>query len=56
MSKDEPISKEAQEFADKIFPCQQPCDSYGICTECAERTCFLAGYNFGYRAGKKSNE
>lgn len=44
-------SEEAQRFADKCFPCEPPCDSYGICSSCAEDITFGSGYNFGFRAG-----
>lgn len=52
MKKDEPVSTEALKFADKLFPCEKPCDSFGVCEGCCERNIFLAGYNFGYRAAK----
>lgn len=52
MNKNEPLSTEAIAYMDKLFPCTKPCDSYGICDGCAERVCFEAGYNFGYRAAK----
>lgn len=45
------LSPEAQAYADKVFRCEQPCDSFGICTGCFERTCFVAGYQHGHRAG-----
>jgi hypothetical protein len=56
MNENEPVSSAAQEFADKMFVCDPPCDSYGCCTECCERNSFFAGYNFGYRAAKTLSE
>jgi hypothetical protein len=52
VNKDEPVSSEALEYMDKMFECEKPCDSYGICDNCYEQSIFLAGYNFGYRAAK----
>lgn len=46
----EPVSQDAAAYMDKLFPCEKPCDSFGICDGCYERVIFLAGYNFGYRA------
>jgi hypothetical protein len=51
--KNEPLSKETEEFIARMFVCEPPCDSYGICEACMEETIFLAGYNFGYRASEK---
>jgi len=51
--KDAPLSEEAKAFADKLFPCTKPCDSYGVCEGCTERIIFQAGYNMGYRAAPK---
>lgn len=48
-----PLTKEAKEYIAKMFPCEVPCDSYGICPGCAEAAVFGAGYNFGYRATKE---
>jgi len=48
----EDLSKEALDYCMKLFLCEKPCDSYGICEGCYERNIFLAGYNFGYRAAK----
>jgi hypothetical protein len=56
MRKDEPLSPQAQRFADKMFECEKPCDSYGVCDPCIQRALFIAGYNFGYRAGKAASE
>lgn len=50
VKKDKPVSIEAKNYADKLFPCEKPCDSYGVCEGCLDRIVFLAGYNFGYRA------
>lgn len=43
-------SKEAVEYAAKLFPCEKPCDSFGVCDGCCEAKCFWAGYNFGNKA------
>lgn len=43
------LSDEALQYADKLFPCEPPCDTYGICEGCSERTIFHAGYNFGVK-------
>lgn len=48
--KDALLTKEAQGFADRMFPCEKPCDSYSVCESCCERSIFEAGYNFGFRA------
>jgi hypothetical protein len=53
MNENKPVSKGATEYADKLFPHTEPCDSWGICEGCFQRTIFLAGYNFGYRAGEE---
>lgn len=45
-----PLSQEAIDFADKIFECEPPCDSYGVCADCVNESSFLAGYDIGYRA------
>lgn len=37
----------AVEFMDRIYPCTPPCDSFGICNGCHERSCFAVGYGFG---------
>ena len=44
-----PLSAEAQAYADRAFPCEPPCDSWGACSNCCERSVFWAGYNFGDR-------
>lgn len=49
-SADAPLSQEAQDLIAKLFPCEKPCDSYGICEGCYEKIIFQAGYNLGYRA------
>lgn len=46
-----PYSEEAKAFVAKCFPCEPPCDSYGICSNCAEEVCFASGFNMGHRAG-----
>lgn len=51
----EVLSPEAQAYADKLWPCQPPCDSYGVCENCCERTLFHAGYNFGCRAQREKD-
>lgn len=48
---DVPLSDEAKAYVAKVFPCEPPCDSWGVCSNCCERTVFLAGYNIGYRVG-----
>ncbi len=47
-----PLSADAIAFIEKIFPCEPSCDSFAICEACMEASIFIAGYNFGYRAGK----
>jgi len=44
----------AQEYADKRWPCTKPCDSYGDCEKCGERTIFDTGIRFGVRIGRQS--
>lgn len=49
---DEQTAREAAEvYADKLFPCTKPCDSYGICEGCYERELFDCGRGFGRREG-----
>jgi len=45
-----PLSQEALAFCDRMWPCEPPCDSYGVCSNCCEKTIHHAGYNHGYRA------
>lgn len=45
-----PLSQEAIDFADRVFKCEPPCDSLGVCSECCEESVYLAGYDIGYRA------
>ena len=37
---------------DALYPCQQPCDSFGVCDNCCEKKTFKAGY----QAAMKENE
>jgi len=53
--KDAPLSEEAKAFIEKVFPCEPPCDSYGVCDNCCEKVVFQAGYNIGYRAALHSD-
>jgi hypothetical protein len=41
------LDPRAQAFHDRMFPCEPPCDSYGVCDNCCEANVFRAGYNFG---------
>jgi hypothetical protein len=56
MKQNEPLSAEAKAWTEKMFPCEPPCDSFGVCEACINRHLFHAGYNFGYRAGKTEKE
>ena len=40
------LDKDAQAYVDRMFPCEKPCDSYGVCDNCIDRSLFQAGYNF----------
>lgn len=51
-----PYSEKAKEYVSKAFPCEPPCDSLGVCSNCTEELCFGSGYNFGYHAGQASPE
>lgn len=53
---DQLITSEAWTYMKKLFPCEKPCDSFGICDACYERNIFLAGYNIGYRGAKTLSE
>jgi len=53
MAREFPLSEEAQEYADRMFKCEPPCDSYGVCDPCIERACFEAGYGFGVLAERE---
>jgi hypothetical protein len=52
MKRNAPLSKWAKAYADKLFPCDSKhgeyCGSYGACSSCCDRSCFEAGYNFGF--------
>ena len=41
------LSKKAQELSDKLFICELPCNTYGICSPCNQAKIFQAGYNLG---------
>lgn len=41
-----PISPEAQTWLDKHLPCEPPCDSYGVCSNCSDAKLFRVGYGF----------
>lgn len=45
-----PISQEAQVFVNKLYPCEPPCDSYGICSNCYDHSNFECGYVMAFRA------
>jgi len=47
------LDEKAKIFADKLFPCEPPCDSYGVCSNCCERMTFEAGYEFGLKAERE---
>lgn len=53
MTSDKELDLLAQKYADKLWPCEPPCDSYGVCENCIERSIFHSGYNFGARAGMR---
>jgi hypothetical protein len=53
IKEDCPLTAEAEAYVQKLFPCTPPCDSWGVCDNCCEKTLFLAGYNFGFRANEK---
>lgn len=44
------LSEDAKEYVTKLFPCEKPCDSYGICEGCYELRIFEAGYSMGLKA------
>lgn len=51
------LSPGAKSFSDRHFECEPPCDSYGVCSPCIEKSLFQAGFNFGYDAAlEKANE
>lgn len=52
MTNNTPYSKEAKDFIAKVYPCEPPCDSYGVCSNCCDEANFGAGYNMGYRAAE----
>ncbi len=53
MSKsNENLTPEAKAYVTRLFTCEPPCDSYGVCDHCIEAAIFHAGYNFGFRANK----
>lgn len=41
--------EDAEQYIKKMFPCESPCDSFGICDSCTERNIFESGYNFGIK-------
>jgi len=44
------LSDRAKILVDKLFQCEPPCDSYGVCTNCNEQGIFQSGYNLGHDA------
>ena len=44
------LSEDAQRYVDKLWQCEPPCDSFGICDNCAEKTIFRIGYAYGVKA------
>src|SRR5574343_107631 len=46
------LSLEAKAFVAKMFPCEPPCDSYGVCSNCCEASVLYAGYNMGLSAAE----
>ncbi len=38
--------KAAKEYSSAKFPCELPCDSYGICSGCVEAACFRTGARY----------
>lgn len=45
-----PYSTEADAYVKKLFPCEPPCDSFGVCENCGDSLIFGAGYAFGLKA------
>lgn len=39
------LNEKIKLYADKIFPCEQPCDSYGVCDNCSYNKRILGGAN-----------
>lgn len=51
-----PLSAEAEAYVAKVFKCEPPCDSFGVCSNCCEAIVFGAGYNFGLAAEKARSQ
>lgn len=39
----------ANEYSSAKFPCEPPCDSYGICSDCGDALCFWAGAKWQHK-------
>jgi hypothetical protein len=40
-------SEKTKSFYEKVYPCTDPCDSYGVCEGCVEGSDFKCGYEQG---------
>lgn len=47
------LSEKADDYTKKLFPCTPPCDAYGVCENCCEKTVFRVGYKFGLMSQNK---
>lgn len=44
------LSDEAKAFCEKVYKCEPPCDSHGVCYDCIQEHNFLCGYELATKA------
>ncbi len=44
------LDPKSQAYADRLFPCEKPCSSWGVCDNCSERLLFRVGYNMAIKS------
>jgi hypothetical protein len=48
------MDKLTKAYIAKMFPCEKPCDYFGLCENCSNANIFKAGYNFGVNHNKNT--
>jgi hypothetical protein len=54
-TENEPYDEDTSIYVQKLFKCEPPCDSYGVCSNCNEETIFHAGFNKGFDKSTKQS-
>lgn len=54
-TENEPYDEDTNSYVQKLFKCEPPCDSYGICSNCNDETIFHAGFNKGFDKSTKQS-